>query len=757
MNSSLATDEQLAYINYIDKSDTKLIACAGSGKTKCIIEKMNKLVKEKIYNSENLLMLTFSRFTRDDFIRKVEKYKADYIRPECIKTIDSYAKKLIDDKNEIDVSLLSLRLMKYLENNSTNELEKNIELSKIKILFVDEAQDLNEIQYRICKALKSKLGILINLIGDPNQNIYQFRKSSDKYLTEFEAKTFYLTKNFRSHKGVLDFSNHLRPFGDTEITCMRGEIKGDNKIIQKPLLLFHKSEKDFEDAVVSILNWGMQSKIDLSNFAILSPTRGMMRGHGKSNGLCFLTNVLFKSGIKFKQFYEEAVEDGGTKVEYKPEKNHVNILTYMGSKGLEWDYVIIIDANNCLINKRFFDDEKHSHDRYLLYVACSRAIKNTFVVSSYNDNQYGKTYNINRWFETIPKTLYNTFDHIFNFSDLKFNKIIETENKITKLIDKLDEYQLDNLATIIDYENGLKKERKRIYKNDYTEIEHTHGIYLGKFVEALFNCFNNIRFNRDHKRYVDIENIIDSKRIITNAPYPVTNWYSKNRGMLTWELYEKQKKNNELDKTIINFVESKFSKDCSINDHTLVNDSYYTWYILEEDRRKWIKDVYEEYLNCKHRDTITEKLFNVILISYALDTQHYFHVTNKGETFKYLLDKYKSMFKEVGEYALNTKYEFENSSIIVTKDEFIGEIDIIDNKDRLWEIKCVNDISLKHVLQLLMYNIMYYNLDETLKRERKYELYFLNLLKGEIVKVIFRLNKQKVNDILTIFKSVMRT
>jgi hypothetical protein len=52
---------------------------------------------------------------------------------------------------------------------------------------------------------------------------------------------------------------------------------------------------------------------------------------------------------------------------------------------------------------------------------------------------------------------------------------------------------------------------------------------------------------------------------------------------------------------------------------------------------------------------------------------------------------------------------------------------------------------------------MYYNLDTTLKRERKYEIYFLNLLKGEVVKVIFKLNKQKVCDVLNIFKSVMRT
>ena len=91
-------------------------------------------------------------------------------------------------------------------------------------------------------------------------------------------------------------------------------------------------------------------KIEESDIAILSPTRGRMRGYGKSHGLCFISNVLYSAGFKFKQFYEESTDEISGQVKYKPRKGYINLLTYMGSKGLEWKYVILIDANNLLLN-----------------------------------------------------------------------------------------------------------------------------------------------------------------------------------------------------------------------------------------------------------------------------------------------------------------------------------------------------------------------------------------------------------------------
>ena len=41
------TKEQSKYIDYIGNKNTKLIACAGSGKTRCIIARISNLIEKK--------------------------------------------------------------------------------------------------------------------------------------------------------------------------------------------------------------------------------------------------------------------------------------------------------------------------------------------------------------------------------------------------------------------------------------------------------------------------------------------------------------------------------------------------------------------------------------------------------------------------------------------------------------------------------------------------------------------------------------
>ena len=155
-------------------------------------------------------MLTFSKNTQQDFIRRIDKIDTDkLINTDNIRTIDSLANKIIGVDGTIDVNLLSYKFKKYLEDTKTDDLVKNKDLNQIKILFVDEAQDLNETQFNIISNLNKKLKIIVNLIGDPNQNIYQFRKSSDKYLMNFKAHRFYLTHNFRSSQSIINFCKYF--------------------------------------------------------------------------------------------------------------------------------------------------------------------------------------------------------------------------------------------------------------------------------------------------------------------------------------------------------------------------------------------------------------------------------------------------------------------------------------------------------------------------------------------------------------------
>jgi len=80
---------------------------------------------------------------------------------------------------------------------------------------VDEAQDLNEAQYRVLRALCGDEYRNLLLVGDPKQAIYTWNGADPKYLdlfqTDFEAVSIELTQNFRSSKSVVSAAQSLNP------------------------------------------------------------------------------------------------------------------------------------------------------------------------------------------------------------------------------------------------------------------------------------------------------------------------------------------------------------------------------------------------------------------------------------------------------------------------------------------------------------------------------------------------------------------
>ncbi len=90
---------------------------------------------------------------------------------------------------------------------------------KLRLIFVDEFQDINAAQEAIIEAL-AREGEEANrfLVGDVKQSIYRFRLADPrifvKYKTAWAAggtggRVLGLSENFRSHEGILDFVNTL--------------------------------------------------------------------------------------------------------------------------------------------------------------------------------------------------------------------------------------------------------------------------------------------------------------------------------------------------------------------------------------------------------------------------------------------------------------------------------------------------------------------------------------------------------------------
>lgn len=114
------------------------------------------------------------------------------------------------EANALDFDDLLLKTVKLFEANPSvcEEYSK-----KFDYIFVDEYQDVNDIQYKFIKAISHAHNNL-TVVGDENQSIYAFRGANLENILNFErdfkgAKVIYLNQNYRSTKSILDAANHL--------------------------------------------------------------------------------------------------------------------------------------------------------------------------------------------------------------------------------------------------------------------------------------------------------------------------------------------------------------------------------------------------------------------------------------------------------------------------------------------------------------------------------------------------------------------
>ncbi|PMQ16347.1 ATP-dependent helicase [Janthinobacterium sp. AD80] len=100
-----------------------------------------------------------------------------------------------------DLLLLTYRLL--AENPKLADFYQRL----YKFICIDEAQDLNEAQYAVVRALCGETFNNVMLVGDPKQSIYGFNTSSPKYMEQFEiefkATRVELRENFRSSQAVV--------------------------------------------------------------------------------------------------------------------------------------------------------------------------------------------------------------------------------------------------------------------------------------------------------------------------------------------------------------------------------------------------------------------------------------------------------------------------------------------------------------------------------------------------------------------------
>lgn len=268
----------------IKDHDSKYIVVAagpGSGKTKLLVHKLASLLLMEDVKHEQLLMLTFSRAAATEFKKRLIQLYGNAANFIEIKTFHSYCFDLLGKVGTLGKSdeIISSAIQKI----RIGDIEQN-KITKT-VLVIDEAQDMDQVQYDLVKILMEKNDDMkIIAVGDDDQNIFSFRGSDSRYMISFfnelNAKKYELIQNFRSRINLVSFTNLFvktipHRLKESEII----PVSNDNGLIR---VILYSSNKLIVPLVNDVLKSelaGSTCVMTLSNYEALQVT-GLLHGKG---------------------------------------------------------------------------------------------------------------------------------------------------------------------------------------------------------------------------------------------------------------------------------------------------------------------------------------------------------------------------------------------------------------------------------------------------------------------------------------------
>ncbi|MGN1342731.1 MAG: HelD family protein [Bacilli bacterium] len=289
------------------------------------IKEMSKRIASNNYNGSIKNASSIEKKLKENLNLKLDLKK---IYQDFYNSKYSKYKSIIDDKYlYYEDACLFLYLKSLLVGFNTNHV--------IKEVVIDEAQDYNKLQYLIIK--KTFKTANYTILGDTNQTINPYYKydSLEQLKDIFDSSKYItLTKTYRSTDKIIDYTNKI--LGLNHITAIRNQKSSD--------IIFRNNIKK-EDFLKDINNLKSVSK----SIAIIT----------KDDTSAEKIYNLLKDSIDI------FLIDG-----YSHIKRDLVIVPSYIAKGLEFDSVII-----------YTDKESNyqEKDKYLYYVACTRAQHNLLI------------------------------------------------------------------------------------------------------------------------------------------------------------------------------------------------------------------------------------------------------------------------------------------------------------------------------------------------------------------------------------------
>ena len=321
------------------------------------IDKKRKIAKQELNMLKDL--------TNTGFEKQIKKY----VSISNLKSINIY-KDFVENvdklylENDVDINSLKENTLKSLKSRIIeNEdiaaimfirlyLFGNGEYKNIKCVVIDEAQDFGIFSYFVLKKLLSNA--TFSIFGDMAQGIYSYRAIGDwneiKENVIFDAEFLNLKKSYRTSIEIMNEAN--------KVSEAIGLGKANPVIRSSGPIIKTNIEKDKEALYIVNRVKEYQSQGFKSIAIVYKDQTNMME----------LNRLLKKEKIESEIIYKDQEKYNGG----------VCILTSYLSKGLEFDVVIIADADDSIYLSNNILDMK------LLYVAMTRALQKLELI--YNNN-----------------------------------------------------------------------------------------------------------------------------------------------------------------------------------------------------------------------------------------------------------------------------------------------------------------------------------------------------------------------------------
>ena len=336
-----------------------------------------------------------------NFIREYEKQDISLTKAGNLQVpqiyVDIYKKytQILEDNNDIytKIQLFTNALLRDVHEVKTEWQEK------FELIFVDEFQDTDPIQYQIIKTLAGTRQNL-RVVGDDDQGIYGWRGADIQNILNFENdyrtanKPITLGQNYRSTQRIVDASCALVEFNPDrrEKDLFTKNFKGEK------VKHLHCENADVEaNAIADFISRAIQEGQNPSNFVVLYRTKDQAH--------------TFEEAFRNRKILYYNLDEKDNLLSKQP-KWTVSLMTIHKSKGLEFPNVFVSGVCSGLLPHHKSKQEDWDEELRLLYVAMTRA-KNWLCLSSYEEDAKfprGRS----EFLSYIPSSLLKTIETLDN-------------------------------------------------------------------------------------------------------------------------------------------------------------------------------------------------------------------------------------------------------------------------------------------------------------------------------------------------------